>query len=50
MFNKFNLIAGILGLLLFGYAQSQGWNLFDNVANSSGSGSGGSGSSRLYHK
>jgi hypothetical protein len=49
MFNKFNLIAGILALLLFGYAQSQGWNLFDNVANSGG-GSGGSGSSRVYHK
>lgn len=49
MFNKFNLITGILALLLFGYAQSQGWNLFDNVANS-GSGSGGSGSSRVYHK
>ena len=37
----------ILALMLFGYAQHQGWNLFDNVANP---GKGGSGSSRIYHK
>ncbi|MBS1191068.1 MAG: hypothetical protein H6R10_2860 [Rhodocyclaceae bacterium] len=49
MFNKFNLVAGILALTLFGYGQSQGWNLFENVANSGGS-SGGSGGSRIYHK
>lgn len=49
MFNKFNLITGILALLVFTYAQSQGWNLFDNVANSGGN-SGSSGSSRVYHK
>jgi hypothetical protein len=49
MFGKFNLATGILALLLFGYAQHQGWNLFDNVANPSGHG-GSSGSSRVYHK
>ena len=49
MFRKFYLIAGFLALSLFGYAQHQGWNLFDNVANP-GHGSGGSGSSRVYHK
>jgi hypothetical protein len=49
MFGKFNLATGVLALLLFGYAQHQGWNLFDNVANASGHG-GSSGSSRVYHK
>ncbi|MBL8417258.1 MAG: hypothetical protein JNN31_03380 [Dechloromonas sp.] len=49
MFGKFNLVAGVFALLLFGYAQHQGWNLFDNVANPSGHG-GSSGSSRVYHK
>jgi len=48
MFGKFNLGAAIVALALFSYAQYQGWNLFDNVANP---GSGGSrGSSRIYHK
>ena len=47
MFRKINLIAAILALGLFGYAQSHGWNLFDNVANSGGH-SGSSG--RTYHK
>ena len=47
MFRKFYLIAGFLALSLFGYAQQQGWNLFDNVANP---GHSGSGSSRVYHK
>lgn len=49
MFGKFNLATGVLALLLFGYAQHQGWSLFDNVANPSGHG-GSSGSSRVYHK
>ena len=49
MFKNFNLITGILALTFFGYAQHQGWNLFDNVANPSGHG-GSSGSSRVYHK
>jgi hypothetical protein len=48
MFKNFNLITGILALALFGYAQHQGWNLFDNVANPGSGGSGGS--SRVYHK
>ena len=48
MFNKFNLFAGILALLLFTQAQRQGWNLFEDVANPRGGGSGGS--SRVYHK
>lgn len=48
MFNKFNLVAGILALLLFTHAQRQGWDLFDNVANPRSGGSGGS--SRIYHK
>jgi hypothetical protein len=47
MFRYFNFAAGILALSLFAYAQHQGWNLFDNVANE-GRGSGGS--SRIYHK
>ena len=48
MLGKFNLATGVLALLLFGYAQHQGWNLFDNVANPGKGGS--SGSSRVYHK
>ncbi|WP_157651370.1 hypothetical protein [Dechloromonas denitrificans] len=48
MFKHFNLAAGLLALALFGYAQNQGWNMFDNVANSGHGGS--SGSSRTYHK
>jgi hypothetical protein len=47
MFKHFNLATGVLALLLFSWAQNQGWNLFDNVANP---GKGGSGSSRIYHK
>ncbi|HLO61969.1 MAG TPA: hypothetical protein VK165_03295 [Azonexus sp.] len=48
MFDKLSLGAGVLALLLFTYAQHQGWNLFDDVANARhGSGSG---SSRSYHK
>jgi hypothetical protein len=47
MFRDFNLAAGILALVLFGYAQHQGWNMFDNVANPGGRSSG---SSRIYHK
>lgn len=47
MFRHFNLAVGVLALALFSYAQHQGWNMFDNVANSGGnSGS----SSRTYHK
>jgi len=46
--HKFNLFAGIFALSLFGYAQTQGWSLFDNVANPGGKPS--SGSSRTYHK
>ena len=47
MFKHLSLIAGIFVLSLFGYAQHQGWNLFDNVANP-GSGSGNS--ARIQHK
>lgn len=47
MFGKFNLATGVVALLLFFYAQYQGWNLFDNVANPA---SGATGSSRVYHK
>ena len=47
MFNKANLIAGLLAICLFAYAQQRGINLFDEVAESSrGSGQ----SSRTYHK
>ncbi len=46
---KFNLISAILALGLFSYAQYQGWNLFDNVANPGGR-SIGRGSSYVYHK
>lgn len=48
MFDKFNLVAGVFALLMFAYAQQQGWNAFDDLANS-GHGSS-SGSSRSYHK
>lgn len=48
MFGKFNLAASLFALALFGYAQHQGWNLFDNVANPGTGNSGGSG--RIYHK
>ncbi len=48
--HKFNLITGILALTLFGYAQHQGWSLFDNVANASGHSGSGSSGSRIYHK
>ena len=48
MFKNVNLIVGILALALFSYAQNQGWNMFDNVANPRSGGSGGSG--RIYHK
>ena len=47
MFKNFNLATGILALLLFSYAQHQGWNMFDNEASSS---SGRSSGSRSYHK
>lgn len=47
--HKLNLITGILALTLFGYAQHQGWSLFDNVANAQGNSSSRSGS-RIYHK
>jgi hypothetical protein len=48
MFRNFNLAAGVLALALFTYAQYQGWNLFDNVANPGADRAGGS--SRIYHK
>jgi hypothetical protein len=48
MFKKLNLVAGILALSLFSYAQWQGWNLFEDVANSNAGRSGSSG--RVYHK
>lgn len=48
MFPRFYLIAGLLALSFYSYAQYQGWNMFDDVANGRG-GSGGS-SSRIYHK
>ena len=47
MFDKLTLATGVFALLLFAFAQQQGWNLFDNVANPS---HGGPGSSRTYHK
>lgn len=48
MFRHFSLAASLLALALFSYAQQQGWNLFDNVANDGRGGSGGS--NRIYHK
>lgn len=47
MFDKFNIATGVFALLFFAYVQHQGWNMFEDVANS---GHGGSGSSRTYHK
>ena len=45
---KANLVAGILALAFFSYAQYAGWNLFDKEASAS-QGPRASGS-RLYHK
>lgn len=57
MFNKINLVAGILALLFFAYAQSQGWNMFENTASSSQLAGGGGGGGHIggsgghvYHK
>lgn len=47
MFCKLHRIAALLALLLFGLAQYQGWDLFDDTA---GSHSGSHGGSRIYHK
>lgn len=49
---KINLFAGLLALVVFSYAQYQGWNLFEREASaqttrvSGGHGSGG----RIFHK
>ncbi len=48
MFDKFSLAAGVLALLVFTYAQQQGWDLFDDVANSRHGSNSSSG--RSYHK
>jgi hypothetical protein len=48
MFGKLNLAAGLLALALATWAQHQGWNLFDDVAEPGRSGSGSS--SRTWHK
>ncbi len=44
---KANLLAGILAIAIFGYAQYVGWNLFDKEASAQGSRSSGA---RLQHK
>ncbi|MBI2306062.1 MAG: hypothetical protein HYU78_02045 [Rhodocyclales bacterium] len=44
---KGNLVAGLLALAFFSYAQYAGWNLFDKEASAQGARSSGS---RLYHK
>ena len=46
MFEKSALLAGVCALLLFVFAQQQGWNLFEDSAQHRA----GSGSSRVYHK
>lgn len=48
MFRMFYLVVTLAALSLFGYAQYQGWNLFDDVANPHSSS--GNGGSRIYHK
>jgi len=51
MFDKFTLASGVFALLLFAYAQQQGWNMFDTVANSGHARAGSAGgSNRTYHK
>lgn len=47
MYGKFNKLLATLALLLFGLAQVQGWNLFEDQANPGRSSSGGG---RTYHK
>lgn len=44
---KANLIAGLLALSVFSYAQYAGWNLFDREASAVGARSSGS---RVFHK
>lgn len=46
---KSNLVAGILALTLFSWAQYAGWNLFDREAGNQGQPLRGS-SGRAYHK
>lgn len=49
---KINLLAGLLALVVFSYAQYQGWSLFDHEASAQTQRvSGGHGSSgRVFHK
>jgi hypothetical protein len=47
--DKLYLVVGTLALVLFGYANVQGWSLFDSEAQARAPGSGGS-SGRLHHK
>jgi len=50
MFAQLNRVVVALALVLFSYAQYQGWNPFDNDAHGGNGGHGSSGSSRTYHK
>lgn len=45
---KLDLLAGLLALSFFAYAQHQGWNLFEQEASSSQRSS--SGARGVYHK
>lgn len=47
MFERVNLVAGVCAVLLFVYAQAQGWNLLENESDGNSSRGG---SSRTYHK
>ena len=48
MFGQINRLIGIAALVMFAWAQHQGWNLFEDSAGRSSGHS--SGSSRSYHK
>jgi hypothetical protein len=48
MYGRINKFVGIAALLVFSWAQHQGWNLFEDSADRSSGHS--SGSSRSYHK
>lgn len=50
MYGRINKLVGIVALLVFSWAQHQGWNLFEDSASRSSGHSSGSGSSRSYHK
>jgi hypothetical protein len=50
MFRNLYLALALSALVVFAYAQQDGWNLFDDTAHAGSSGGGHGGSGRVYHK